>query len=112
MFTISINVIVAEERRKQKKLSSSAITARYSLPQRTKQWTCKRQAQGSIYFTNHVQQQKNKNGKNFSVRHIIFIHIQLSLLFEFVSLENETETYAYLDCHFHHAGTVATVALR
>ena len=30
-------------------LSSSAITARYSLPQRTKRWTCKRQAQGSIY---------------------------------------------------------------
>ena len=44
--TTLINVIVAEEKKRKK--SSSAITARYSLPQRTKQWTCKRQAQESI----------------------------------------------------------------
>ena len=49
MFMISINVIVGEEKGKKLMLSSSAITARYSLPQRTKRWTCKRQAQGSIY---------------------------------------------------------------
>ena len=45
---LSINIIVDEEKRKKLMLCSSAITARYSLPQRTKQWTCKRQAQGSI----------------------------------------------------------------
>ena len=49
MFMISINVIVGEEKGKKLMLSSSAIAARYSLPQRTKRWTCKRQAQGSIY---------------------------------------------------------------
>ena len=44
MFIISINVIVPEEKRK--KTYAKFITARYALPQRTKRWTCERQAQG------------------------------------------------------------------
>ena len=45
---MNVIALVAEEMEKTYAKFKCNITARYSLPQRTKQWTCKRQAQGSI----------------------------------------------------------------